>query len=334
MKTTLISLLSILTLSAAPFSSEPKIAVQNAILAKVNGKTISVIDVKKKMDMIFHQHYPQLAESSGTRIQFYESSWRRVLMDLIDNELMLADAEEKEVKVTDGDIREVMEERFGPNIMQTLDKIGLTYEEAWKLIKNEITVQRMSWWFVHSKAASSVTPQDIRQAYRLYLQDHPGYTEWTYKVISIRADQPKNVDIEKIYQTLIETHKAPDENALKTLAVPGVEISLSKEFATKTEDLSEIHKAALAPLSPNTYSKPSLQKSRSETKTVYRIFYLIDKHEFPAPSFEALSLKLREDLTQKAALQESQEYLEKLRKRYGFEERKTIPEDLHPFSLQ
>src|SRR5579872_3060389 len=103
------------------FSREPKISMQNTILAKVNGTTISMMDVKKKMDILFHQNYPQLADSNQARFQFYEVSWRHVLMEMIDHELILADAAEKEVKLTDGEVREEMEARFGPNVMLTLD---------------------------------------------------------------------------------------------------------------------------------------------------------------------------------------------------------------------
>jgi hypothetical protein len=338
MKKTFLLLSTTLTLAAAPFApnftNQPKIAVQNAILAQVNGKTISMMDVKKKMDMVFHQSYPQLIDSTQSRLQFYEASWRHVLMDLIDNELILADAADKEVKVSDGEIREVMEGRFGPNIMQTLDKLDLTYEEAWKMIKNEMIVQRMNWWFVHSKATSSVTPQDIRQAYRLYLKANPAYTEWTYKVVSLRVDEPNDALAENAYKLLSESGKAPDEATLKSLEAPGVAISISNEFVAKTQDLSEVHKTALEPLAPATYSKPSFQLSRADKKTVYRILYLIGKNDFPAPSFEVLFPQLQGDLMQKAVVQEGQEYIQKLRKRYGFEESKAIPEDLHPFALQ
>lgn len=339
MKKIALFLIAATTLAANPFkdfSADPKIAVQNAILAQVNGKTISMIDVKKKMDMAFHQSYPQLIDSNQARFQFYEASWRFVLMDLIDNELILSDATDKEVKVTDGEIREIMEERFGPNILHTLDKIGLTYEETWKMVKNEITVQRMKWWFVQSKAVTSVTPQDIRQAYRLYLKGNPPYSEWTYKVVSIRADKADDSLSEKAYKILAESNQSPDEakELLKGLEDQGVQISVSNEFSAKTQDLSEIHKASLETLSPRTYSKPSFQVSRTDKKTVYRIFYLIDKNDYPAPAFEALSQQLRNELIQKAIDQESAEYLGKLRKHYGFEADKTIPEDLHPFSLQ
>lgn len=337
MKTPILFLFVAFGLAANPFkdySQEQKIAVQNAILAKVNGKTISMIDVKKKMDMVFHQSYPHLEDSNQARLQFYEASWRHVLMDMIDNELIISDATDKEVKLTDGEVREVMEERFGPNVMQTLDKIGLTYEETWKMLRNELMVQRMTWWFVHSKAMSSVTPQDIRQAYRLYLEQNPAYSEWKYRVVSIRVNEPNDALAEKVQETLSESGKEPDEAMLKGFEAPGIAIAVSNAFTAKTQDLSDIHKASLETLIPGAYSKPSFQTSRSDKKIVYRIFYLAGKTDHAAPSFENLSQNLKNELIQKAVVQESEGYLGKLRKHYGFDTDKTIPEDLHPFSLQ
>src|SRR5438105_5026294 len=155
----LLLLLLAFSLTAA---ENPSIGMQNTILAQVNGKTISMMDVKKKMDLAFHEHYPHLAHAKQALFQFYESSWRTVLMDMIDHELIIAEAENKEIKLTDGEVREAMEERFGPNIMKTLDQIGLTYDETWKMIRNEMIVQRMTGFFVYNKAVASVTPQDIR----------------------------------------------------------------------------------------------------------------------------------------------------------------------------
>jgi hypothetical protein len=220
--------------------------------------------------------------------------------------------------------------------MQTLDKIGLTYDETWKMVKNELIVQRMNWWFIQSKAMSSIAPQDIREAYQHHLQDNPPYAEWKYRVVSIRADKGDEITAEKAYQLLSQSDKNPNEleNLLKNLETPDTKIAISNEFTAKTQDLSEVHKASLENLSPGTYSKPSFSLSRADHKSVYRIFYLIDKTDFPAPSFDAISQELRNNLIQKAIAQESSGYLSKLRKYYGFESDQTVPDDLQPFSLQ
>lgn len=338
-KTLLLFLATFGTLAAqmgAPDFSSQKIAIQNSILAKVNGNTISVMDVKKKMDLIFHQHYPQFENDVRARHQFYEMSWRNILMGMIDNELIISDASDKEIKITDGEIREAMEERFGPNVMQTLDKIGLTYDEAWKMLKNEQLVMRMSHWFIRLKAMSNVTPQDIRQAYRLYIQENPAYSEWKYRVISIRVDQPNDALADQVYQLLSTSGQIPENlsDELKKLEAPGISIAISNEFNGTDKELSEVHKASLAPLSPGEYSKPSFQTSRVDKKTVYRISYLIDKNEHPSPAFEDMAARLRDDLTQKAEAEVSKGYITKLRNHYGFNPETVAADDLHPFSLQ
>jgi hypothetical protein len=335
----LLSTSAIATQPAPNFSAESKIAMQNMILAKVNGRTFSVMDVKKKMDLLFYKNYPHLADSLQARAQYYQASWRPVLTEMIDNELILADAMAKELKLTDGEIREEMENRFGPNVMMTLDKIGLTHEETWDLIKNEMMVQRMSWWFIHSKAMQSVTPKDIRESYQAYLKQNPPYEECKYRVVSIRMDTPDETLSEKIYSFLLEKNKSPEnlQAELKQLETENAKIQISNEYVAKDIELSESHKNALASLSPGTFSKSVSQFSKAEKKTIYRIFYLNEKTGHPAPSFEAISQELQNKLVQKAAISFSDSYLGKLRKHYGFDPdsfKKAVPEDLHPFSLQ
>jgi hypothetical protein len=312
------------------FSDDQKIAIQNSILAKVDGNTISVIDVKKKMDLAFHKNYPHLEHSTQARYQFYEGSWRHVLMEMIDHQLILTEAAEKQIPLSDGEVREEMEYRFGPNIMLTLDKIGLTYDETWKMVKDELLVQRMTWWFIHSKAMSQVTPQDIRQAFRIYLKENPAYEEWKYQVIAIRGKTPE--DTAKAVHNLLTEKNLTPELARSFIQEIDPSIQLSAEFSASDKELSEAHRAVLSQLNPGTYSAPVLQKSKVDNQIVARIFFLSEKINHPAPQFDTLAGSLRNELVQKAVSQESTTYLEKLRKNYPFYQ--NIPNDFHPFSLQ
>jgi hypothetical protein len=338
-----LALLALNTLTAAvpmmDVTDNHKIGVQNSILAKVNGTTISMMDVKKKMDLLFHQNYPHLLNSSQARFQFYETSWRHVMMEMIDQELILADAADKEIKLADAEVREEIENRFGPNVMTTLDKIGISYEETWKLIKNELIVRRMTWWFIHSKAMSKVTPQEIRQSYRLYLKEHPAYSEWTYRVLTIRGDAPAPAS-EELYNQIRPLGQSPEsiEALLREFeaAHSGISISLSTEYQAKDIELSESHKSALASLEPGQYSQPISQVSRDK-KEVCRLFYLGAKSDHPAPSFEEISPVLKNEILQKTSGEVSQNYIEKLRKHYRFDSshlKEMLPEDLTPFAIQ
>ena len=321
-------------------TDEPKISVQNTILTTVNDNTISVIDVMKKLDLVLHQNYPDLADSAPARFQFYSNNWKHVFTEMIDSELILADAEAKEIKLTDGEIREEMERRFGPNVQATLDKIGLSYEDSRNLIRKELIVQRMMWFFVHSKALTSVSPQEIRQAYKQYLREHPAYRQLTYRVFTIRTegdDAPSQV--QEAYNIL--TAAAPDEalDALKAweAAHTNSSIQCSAEYCAKDQDLSASHKDALNDLSAGTYSQPVTQMSRAEKRPVHRIFYLVKTDDYPAPAFEDISLQLKNELTNKAVAQEAGSYLQRLRKHYGFDTgrlKESVPDDFQPFQLQ
>jgi len=328
---------SALSAEVPNFSDNHKIGVQNTILAKVNGTTISMMDVKKKMDLAFHHNYPHLAGSSQARFQFYETSWRQVLMEMIDHELMLADAADREIKLADAEVREEIENRFGPNVMQTIDQIGLTYDEVWRLVKNELIVRRMSWWFIHSKAFTAVTPQDIRQAYRLHLKEHPAYTEWKYRVLTIRGDKPSEAATQ-LCQVVQSQSPESLTDALKQFeaAHPKVQVSLSNEYSAADSELSESHHSALSALQPASYSQPVTQVSRDK-KEVARIFYLSQKIDHPAPLFEEVSPLLKNELIQKASAEVSQNYIGKLRKHYRFDAdhlSESLPEDFRPFSLE
>ncbi len=167
--------------------SSLELIVYNRILAKVNGKTISVVDLMKKMDLFLQKNYPDLAHSKAARYQFYSSQWRDYLSQMIDTELMIADAEKLEVKVSEAEVREEILNRFGPNVMPALDKLGLTYEETRQMIHDEMIVQRMMWFRVNSKALVTVNSQDVKDAYQRYCQAHPELQKWQYRVLSIRS---------------------------------------------------------------------------------------------------------------------------------------------------
>lgn len=317
-------------------NGQVKVAVHNSILLQINDATLSMMDVKKQMDMIFHQHYGHLENSEQARFQFYETSWRKVFMDLVDNELILADASDKGVKLTEGEIREEIEMRFGPNVLSTLDHIGLTFDEAWKMVKREMTVRRMNWWFVHSKAMQSVTPKEIRSAYKAYLQEHPAYKEFSYRIISLKKEKDLALFAEKI-SSFLENHSSKDPSSLEEeLKKIDPQIQVSSLFQTSDQEIAKSHLEILSELDPLEYSKALIQKGRDQ-KEVARFFYLVEKKDFPAPNFEEISSQLREQLIQKAVIKESTAYLNKLRKHYGFDDKilkECAPDDLHPFSLQ
>ena len=321
--------------------TEPEeLIIYNRILAKVNEKTISVIDVMKKMDMFLQKHHPDLSHSKVARFQFYSGQWREYLSQMIDQELMLADAEHLEVKVSDAEVREEVLGRFGPNIIPTLDKMGLTYEEMRKMVHDEMVVQRMIWFRINSKVLTRINSRDVKEAYRQFCEKNPELEEWQYQVLSIRSPEREASEVlaKKAFDLL------QDDMELKTLAEqlqPPEEsqilISASPDLQADERSISKMHKEALETLSENSFSEPIAQVSRIDNSVVYRIFHLKKHSRKKVPSFEKMADQLKEELLQQAASKEHTQYIIKLRDRLGYDEKhmlETLPPDFQPFALR
>jgi hypothetical protein len=320
---------------------EPQdIVIYNRILAKVNGKSVSVIDVMKKMDLFLQRYYPEHAQSKMARFQYYSKQWKETLSQIIDQELMLADAEHLELKVTDAEVREEVLARFGPNIMGTLDSIGMTYEEARTQIYNEMVVHRIMWYRVHSKALNTVNPQDIKESYRLFCQKNPPLEKWLYQVLSIRSQQREIGEglASKAFE-LLET-KRSDWASLSSQLKSEEEtttISLSPELEGDEKGLAGSHKEVLKHLKPGDFSTPIAQVSRVDNSVVFRIFFLKEHQRQEPPVFEKMAENIKDELIQRAVEKETTHYIAKLRERLGYDEKQMLeklPSDFQPFAVR
>lgn len=321
------------------------IVVNNRVLAKVNGKAISVMDIMKKMDMLFYRQFPQYTSSVPARFQFYQTNWKHVLQETIDKELLLADAEENKLPVSNGDIRQEMETMFGPNIIGNLDKINLSFDEAWQIIKGDIIIRRMLFYRVNSKAMRQVTPQKIREVYDQFAKENLREEQWIYNVISIRdKDSVRGADAAQAVYRLLEdkTTPTPLDQIVQKAKEEGhfddaTSINLSEEFRHTKKDMSKNYQDILAQLKPGENSKPAAQKSRTDSSMVYRIFYLkeiVPGGIIPLSDVEA---RLKDKLLDDAIAVESDAYLKKLRSHYHVQEsqlKDMTDEDFQPFSMK
>lgn len=317
--------------------------IHNRIVATVNGKSFSVMDLVKKMDLYLAQNYPQTLESTAQRFQFYSNNWRRILSQMIDNELMLADAEKLKIKIPDAEVREKIYERFGPNVMASLDKLGLTYDEAWQAIYSEYAVQGMNWHRVLSKAKQLIGPQEIKNAYVRHLVENPPKEEWKYRVVSIRTitETIGNILAQKAY-ALLHNENLSLETLVQRLQLefsedPNTTIHLSEEYNVEGKGLSASHKEILCNLKSDSYSAPIPQTSRIDKSIVHRIFYLKEHTQEPPPTFDSLTTELEDKLLQEEVNKEFPKYLQKLRVQFNIDEKlisSEIPKDFQPFSLK
>lgn len=324
----------------APPEQVHEIIINNRILTKVNGKNISVLDVVKKMDVFLNRNYPQYTNSKTMRFQFYTNQWKNTLQQIIDSELMVADAESREVKVTDGEVREEVQSRFGPNVMSSLDKLGLSYEEARKMVHQDMIVQRIQWVRVTSKALQKVGSQEVKKAYEEYLQENPPKEDWNFQFITIRSD-----DLEQSRQLglKISDMKQQAEDSLSAAAdllkaeLPPdstATLSLSQEFTTEDKSLAEAHREILTKLQVGMWSAPTIQKSR-DGSSVVRIFHLKNHTKTKPPAFSILANELKNSLLNRTVDAEMGSYRAKLYKRFNFDQNALdIPQHFEPFTAR
>lgn len=339
---------SLQALKNDPFSpakqEEPKIFINNRIIAKVNGKPISTYDLMKKMDLNFYRQYPQYTSSNVARSQFYEMSWKFALEDIIDKELILADAQESKIEVSGGDVRQEMEASFGPNIIANLDKAGISYDEANKIMQEEIIIRRMVSGRVHAKAVRQVTPSKVRLAYEDFIQnpENARLTQWAYRIVTIKdRNLEKTEETAKVtYQLLMEgvplDELAAKLKERKLLGRKG-KVTVSGTVKHNDKEISNDYREVLTSLDAGMYSQPFAHKSRANRTTVYRILAIEEKIPGGVPTFREMETRLKEKLLDDAIDQETNIYLQKLRQHYHIRQADLdafLPADYKPFVLK
>jgi len=214
---------------------EPKIFINNRILARINGKPITTYDLVKKMDLSFYKQYPEYISSAQARYQFYQQGWKYIFDDLVNEELVLADAKESKIEASAGDVRQEMEQQFGPNIIENLDKASMSLDEAYKIVEAELILQRTIGARVNSKALRAVTPLKVRIAYDKYIQnpENRNLTKWNYRVVTIKDRDIKKTEVlsHTVYQLLLDGIKLDElDETLKNRKMLGRngKVTLSK----------------------------------------------------------------------------------------------------------
>ncbi|CAM0117783.1 SurA N-terminal domain-containing protein [Rhabdochlamydiaceae symbiont of Dictyostelium giganteum] len=315
-----------------------EITVDNRILATVQGKTFTVLDVVKQMNLFLSQNYPQYLSIPEAKLQFYQSQWKPTLRQMIDHHLMVLDAKGRQIQVSDAEVREELHTRYGPQVMQTLESLGLSYDEMKEKLKQDIVVQKIQWVRISSKVLSKVTAEMTKEAYADYLKHSPPQETWVYQFLTLRHE---SLDTALSLAQQIKTLQDPSNGSLSSAMemfkqkLPEVEwklLSLSKELTMKDQELSSLHREALQTLSPDVWSSPTVQKTREGTDVV-RIFHLKEHVKKEAPSFESLSSQIRDYLLNQQAESETRLYLTRLYERFNFDlSQLDIPSQFEPFS--
>jgi len=319
-----------------PASSGQKVVVNNRVITKVNGNPISVIDLMKKMDLMFYQAHSEHLDSSQLRYQFYMANWQDVLKSMIDRELVYLDAEAQNMPISPGDVRVEIEDIFGPNVLENLEQAGLTYEEVSKLIRADILIRRMLTYSVNLKAMKSVTPEDIVLEYE---RDKANMYQqlFHFRIMSVKSSDSAKAQVvaDRICELVnhqllpvdtVEAHLRNEGALDETIA-----ITVSPVFIQKKSEFSPHIYELLHPLQDRQCSLGTMQKG------TVRMYYLERKEQQEAPLLSSSEEAIREKLVHKAMIEESDRYFSHLRKHYDLNPDdivKSLPDSFKPFELK
>lgn len=305
-----------------------QIIVNNRLLAKVHGKVFSVLDVKKAMDNYLGKAYPEIFNEPEAVLQFYVRNWRPILQEMIDNELMLMEAEELSYKMDKIHVREEMESRFGSNLIEFGEKVNKTQSELEQLVSDDLICKSLMWYRVWQRAFNEVTPQIVHDHYTAHLQNSPSDEQWTYQMCTIRgkdADATAKIaeDVRALFEktdSSLGSSLADAVAAVTKLTPSGVSVKLSDDIVLTSQELSKENLSILESLKPMEISNPVNQKSRYDDQTVTRLFHLKDHTLKAPPAFDEVSDEIRDALVGKKSESIRQEYMNRLRKRFCCED--------------
>ena len=305
------------------------VIVNNRPLAKINGKVFSALDVQKQMDRYLQHAHPQIFEEPESVFQFYSHSWKSVLQELVDNELMLMEAKELSYKLDKVMVEEELVNRFGSNYDDQIEKNGLTKDEATKIVENDLICKSMMWYRVWQKSMNLVTPQVVQDHYANTIQNKPSKDEWTYQMCTVRGNDAQAAekiakDVYKMFNTDSDTNLgsslADAVKAIAALTPNDVSVKVSDEIRLTSKELSTENLSILEGLKPMEVSNPVMQKSRYDDQTVMRLFHLKEHLVTTPPSYDEISNEIRDALVGKEGEKVRDAYLNKLRKRFCYED--------------
>lgn len=295
-------------------ASQPVVFAENRVLATVRDQIITVMDVMKKLDMIFYQQFPQYRNSPEAKYQFYNANWKHVLEELVDRQIVLSWAEEKQFNVTNGDIREELEEIFGPDVMLNLYEAGLTLTEVREMLRADILLRRIVSFYVRTPVLSSITPEIVKKTYQQRLCESKGKEVLVWRSVSIKkAHEPCSSELAENVRTYLFEDKLSLEE-VKAKLPEGVEVVMSQQFHSEQREIAPRVFDILRLLDVGHASSPMVHEGRDGK--VWRIYCVDDKTSVPLPSFSEMEGVLREELAAPQLALKTQEFFDDLRKQY------------------
>ncbi|MGR3951394.1 MAG: hypothetical protein QRY74_00505 [Chlamydia sp.] len=307
-------------------SVKDSITIDNQILATVRDHVITVLDLVKKMDMIFYRQYPEYRSSPEARLQFYQTHWRAVLKEAIDRQLAFAYAEEKKFEVSRADIRQELEELFGPDVMLNLYENGLQIYDVESMLEADILMRQLLLYAVKMPVLSSITPQDLHKEYerRCATQKtrQKNDEEWVWRSFTISRATSKGKELSPTtIEKIISSIKAVPINSTEVLVLESdaIEITPSAPFTSHRSTIANQVADQMESLSLGTPTPLVQVQSRKEGLDSWRSYVLLSKRGLARQEedFRSQEAQIREEIASQLIEEKTAHFFSDLEKQYG-----------------
>lgn len=295
---------------------EVRVQPDRRVLARVRDSVITVADVLKKMDLVFYQQFPQFRSLLKERAKFYEMHWKRVLQDLVERRLMLILAEENHFEISHGDVREELENMFGPNVLLALYEAKVPLDDASEMVRQDIMMRRLFTFYVRSAVLNSVTPQKIRERYEEKYGKEKPQEKISWSILSLKS--PEDVDSRAIMAKVIaslneKTSTLEDQKA----ALPEkCEITVSPLFITEKSQISTSLRPILEAAEQNQWTSP-FQIKDSKSGVLKWVSYRVTGRSLGEKvSLAAVEDEIREELLSPILEERRKSFIDDLMKKY------------------
>lgn len=293
-----------------------EISAEMRPLIRVRDSVITVVDVMKKMDLVFYQQYPQYRSSVRHRLEFYQSSWMKALRDILERKVIMIFADENKMDVGHGDVREEMEELFGPNVLLKLYEAGVTLDDAYEMVRQDIMMRRILQFYVRMPAVATITPQKIKERYVEQYENKTKGDKLSWKILSFRV--PENLDAQQVSTKIIDSLNRNELNLerAKEKIPDGCECILSPQYITEIEQLAPSIRQTLESTPFGVWTIPQ-QAKEGKKGMVKWSSYLVDK-KIPGEkiSLNLVENEIVEELAQPLIEEKKKSFMEGLMKKF------------------
>ncbi len=318
MKNILSNFIFIFLLSGSSILFSHTIQTNNTILAHVGKKAITALDVKREMDRQLYLFDNTVFNNPEVVFSHYNQNWKYTLKKIVQDELMLLEAEALQFSIPPQEITKKTTELYGENPVPLYQLLSITPDEAKDHGKRELYSMYLTYFKVWDKCNVEATPKEVQKAYQSFIKDLPKNDKWIYQAMYVQGKDEQSVKkaSESISQMLQEGHYSNLASIVDRLSAGNeLKVGMSKDITLTTKELSPSLLAVLENLEVGMMSDVITGKSAGNYTG--KVLHLKEIKREPIPEFSDISDQLKNSIVNTASEQISEKYFTGLVKKYG-----------------